>query len=82
MQNGKSRQIDGMHSEILRTLRDIIGDDFNHLDSSAFASRCLLESINQGLIKIILKNVASDTIEQWKPINLLSVAYKIIAKAC
>jgi hypothetical protein len=34
-----------------------------------------------GLIKLIPKNVARDSIGRWHPITLLSVAYKIMAKA-
>ena len=59
---------------------DIVGDDFSHMDLEAFSIVCLSKFINQCVIKLILDKSASDTIEGWRPITLLGVDYKIMAK--
>lgn len=41
---------------------------------------CISESLNQGLIKIIPKNTTKDSVGGWRPITLLSISYKIMAK--
>jgi hypothetical protein len=41
---------------------------------------CLMKSLNQGLIQLIPKNATRDYISRWRPISLLSVTYKIMAK--
>lgn len=41
----------------------------------------LLDFLNQGLIDMIIKNVARDSIGGWWHINLLTLFYKIMANA-
>jgi hypothetical protein len=41
----------------------------------------LPEFLNKGLIKLIPKTAAKDSIRGWFPIALLSVSYKILEKA-
>nr|KUM49997.1 hypothetical protein ABT39_MTgene3225 [Picea glauca] len=48
---------------------DSIGDDFCSLASEVFASGRLSEFLNQGLIKLIPKNAARDTIGGWRPMH-------------
>ena len=59
---------------------DIVGDDFSHMDLEAFSIVCLSKFINQWVIKLILDKSPIDTIGGWRPITLLSVDYKIMAK--
>lgn len=74
MQNGKSPGLYGLPCEFYKSLWDAIGEDFCSMASEVFASGCLSEFINQGLIKLIPKNVAIDSIGGWRPITSLTVA--------
>ena len=47
----------------------------------AFSQRKLSEFLNPALIELIPKNAAKDSISGWRPITLLNVSYKILAKA-
>jgi len=62
MQNGKPSSMDGLHCEFYKAMWDTIGDDFCCLASEVFSFGGLSEFLNQGLIKIIPKNVAQDRI--------------------
>jgi len=81
MQNGKSLGMDGLPCEFYKTMWDAIGDDFCHVVDEVFMTGRMSQFLNQGLIKLININAARDTIGGWRPITLLSVAYKIMAKA-
>jgi len=61
MQNGKS-------------MWDSIGDDFCCLASEVFISNRLSKFPNQGLVKLIPKNIAKDSTRGLRPITLLKVA--------
>jgi hypothetical protein len=61
MKNGKSLVSDGLPCEFYNAMWDSIGDDLYCLAIEAISSGVLTESLNQGLIKIIPKNVARDT---------------------
>lgn len=73
--------MDGLPCEFYKAMWDTIGDEFCRLASKVFSFGRLSEFLNQGLIKLIPKNFTNDTIGGWRPITLLSVAYKIMAKA-
>jgi hypothetical protein len=47
----------------------------------ALSQRKLSEFLNLALIVLIPKNAAKDSISGWRPITLLNVCYKILAKA-
>jgi hypothetical protein len=79
MKNGKSQWFDGPPCEF-KAMWGMIRDDFCCLVVEVFSFEMLIESLNQGLITLIPKNVARDTIGGWRPITLLNVAYKIMAK--
>ena len=81
MNNGKSPRLDGVSCEFYKSMWYIVVNDFSHMDSESFSTRCLIEFINQGLIMLIPNNSLGDTIEGWRSITLLSIAYKIMANA-
>jgi hypothetical protein len=81
MKNGMSSRLDGLLCEFYKAMWDMIGNDFCCSMAKAFSSKILIESPNQGLIKLITKNMANDTNGGWKTITLLNVAYKIMAEA-
>lgn len=80
MNNGKSLGLDGIPCELCKVMWDIVGYDFSHMDLESFSMGCMTKFINQGIIKLIPKNSLKDTIGGWRPITLLSFAYKIMAK--
>lgn len=75
MQNGKSRGMDGLPCEFYKVMWDTTGDDFCSLASEDFASGRLSEILNQGLINLIPKNAAMDSIGGWRlsPCSLLLI---------
>lgn len=44
---------------------DIVGYDSSHLALECFATGCLRESINKGLLKLIPNNYNKDIIGGW-----------------
>jgi hypothetical protein len=59
---------------------DTVEEDFSSLTCEAFFARSLLESLNHGLLKVIPKNFAKDSIGGRVLIILLSVSYKLWAR--
>lgn len=59
----------------------IVGDDLCWLATKAFSNRDLTKPLNRGLIKLIPKNSTRNSIRGWRPITLLNVSYKTLAKA-
>lgn len=80
MKNWKSLGIDGLACEFYKATWDIVGDDFYCMVVEAFSTGCLTKTLNQGLINLMPKNVARDTLGGWHPITPLTVSYKIMAK--
>ena len=58
-----------------------MGDYFCALAHDVFSSGSIYKFLNQGLIKLILKNSRRYTSSGWQIISSLDVAYKIMAKA-
>jgi hypothetical protein len=81
MKNGKSPGMDCLPCEFYKATWDTIGDGFYYLAIEVFSFGCLFEFLNQGMVRLIPKNVARNSIGGWWPITFLIVAYKIMAKA-
>jgi hypothetical protein len=80
MQNVKSLCMDGLPFEFFEAMSDTIGDDFCCLAFEVFASCHLSKFLNMGLVKLIPKNVAIDSIGGGWSVTLLIVVSKIMAK--
>lgn len=65
MNNGKSLGVDGVPCELYKFMWDNIGDAFSHMALEPFSIACLIEFINQGLIKLIPNKSHRDTIRDW-----------------
>jgi len=63
MENGKSLGLDGFPCDFYKVIWDMVGDEFRSFSTGTFSYRDLIESLNQGLIKLISKNVSRDFVE-------------------
>jgi hypothetical protein len=81
MANDKAPGCDGFPCEFYKAFWDDIGPDLHKVYLEAFAARSLGTLINKGNIKFIPKSGDPEEITNWRPITLLNVSYKIIAKA-
>ena len=81
MANDKTPGLDGFPCEFYKTFWDMIGPDLLHVYQEAMHTGSLGALINKGNIKFIPKPSDQKIITNWRPITLLNVSYKIIAKA-
>ena len=72
---------DGLPAEFYKSNIDWITKDLFDLYSEAYDRGTLGNSINMGIIKLIPKDGDKSLIKNWRPITLLNVSYKILAKA-
>ncbi|KAL3686887.1 hypothetical protein R1sor_013196 [Riccia sorocarpa] len=76
----KASGIDGVVVEILTRGWQFMKTDCFLMVRKMWASKKLLTKDNRGLIKLIPKNEDRFWLTNWRPITLLTVTYKIIAK--
>lgn len=81
MAGDKAPGIDGFPCKFYKALWDYVGPNLHHVYLEAFHASSLGELINKGNIKFIPKSGDLEDICNWRPITLLNVSYKIIAKA-
>ena len=82
MQNNKSPRNDGLTKEFYETFWNEIKNPFMNSIMEAREKKKLSTSQRQTVIKIIEKKERDKQfIKNWRPISLLNVDYKIIAKA-
>lgn len=62
------------------TFSDWIVDDLFLVYKEALERRSLGKNINKGIIKLLPKEGDKTLIRNWRPITLLNVSYKILAK--
>ena len=80
-QNNKSPGEDGFTKEYYESFFGILGNHLLHSYNEAFLRGHLSVSQRRGIISLIPKDDACLTeISNWRPITLLNVDYKIIAK--
>ena len=80
MTNDKSPGCDGFPCEFYKHLWEYVGPDLHKVYLEAYHTKSLGAIINKGNIKFIPKARDSEDICNWRPITLLNVSYKIIAK--
>ena len=81
MVDDKAPGCDGLPCEFYKTFWDEIGPYLHKVYIEAYNSCSLGNIINKGNIKLIPKVGDREHICYWRPITLLNVSYKIIAKA-
>ena len=80
MANNKSPGQDGLITEFYKQYWDVIGDDFTKLVQEIYDTGQLSNSQRKGVITLLYKQGEREAIENWRPITLLNIDYKIIAK--
>ena len=79
MKNGKSPGIDGLTVEFYKTFWKEIKRDFVSLVKFVFEYKTI-SKMNKGIISLTPKEGDLDIITNWRPITMLNVDFKIVAK--
>jgi hypothetical protein len=81
MQNGKTPGSDGLPKEFYERFFHLFGADFINVVNQAYDKGSLSESQRTGLITLICKDPDHpELLENWRPISLLNIDYKIVSK--
>ena len=81
LSSGKSPGIDGLPVEFYKKQKNWITVEILRLYEEEFAKGSLGKDINKGVIKLLPKTRDKILIKNWRPITLLNLSYKILAKA-
>ena len=81
MKLGRSPGQDGVILEFYRVYWDLISKDYLAMLSLGYQSRRLYSGMTQGLILLLYKGGDRLKLTNWRPINLLNISYKVLAKA-
>jgi hypothetical protein len=81
MANGKSPGPDDVTVEFFKCLWPTIGPDYHNMILQAVAGSSLTNGVMEGLIILLSKSGIRESLNNWRPITLLNVSYKILAKA-
>jgi hypothetical protein len=81
MARDRSPGPDGISVDFYRTLRDTLGDAYTEMITSAIQQGRLPNGMTQGLITLLHKGGERELLTNWRPISLLNVSYKILAKS-
>ena len=78
---GKSLGPDGVAIQFFTKFWDLIGEDFIAMFQQTFQHGYLPGQLNHGLITLLSKGRDGEILDNWCPITLLNVSYKVLAKA-
>ena len=79
--NGKSPGSDGLTTEFYKHFWDVLGNDLLEVMTSSYDRGLLTKSQRLASIKCLPKKGDISDVKNWRPISLLNVDYKILAKA-
>jgi hypothetical protein len=71
---------DGLTIEVIRACWSFIGDDLLKLILHYWETEQLYPEMLQGIIRLLPKKLDKRRIQHWRPLTLLQIVYKIIAK--
>ena len=80
MEKGKSPGVDGLPIEFFATFWDIIMVQLVEIVGFMWRSAIIPDSISIGVITLIPKKMARARLEDWRPITLANVIWKILTK--
>ena len=80
MSNNKSPGSDGLPKEFYSTFWDDIKEDLCEMLNNIYLKQELCESQKTAIVKLIYKKGNPKELKNWRPINLLSIDYKILSK--
>jgi len=81
MEHNKAPGPDGFPAEFYQKFWDVIKVDLMQMFHDLHSGTLLLFSLNFGVITLILKVQEANRIQQYRPICLLNVSFKIFTKA-
>lgn len=80
MKHNKAAGPDGLPTEFYQKFWEIIKGDLKDLFDAFHKGNLDVERLNHGIIALIPKVIGADKIQQYRPICLLNVSYKILTK--
>ncbi|KAL3690316.1 hypothetical protein R1sor_016625 [Riccia sorocarpa] len=80
MKADKSLGLDGLTVEAFVASWDFVSRDCNAMISHFWDTGKLIQGPRTAVIKLVPKNAKKDRLENWRPLSLMSLSYKIIAK--
>ncbi|CAM2104268.1 unnamed protein product [Caretta caretta] len=81
MPTNKSPGMDGLTVEFYHAFWDILGPDLVTVWAESLQSRVLPLSCRRAVLTLLLKKGDLRDLRNWRPVSLLSMDYKIVAKA-
>ncbi|CAM4437430.1 unnamed protein product [Lepidochelys kempii] len=81
MPTNKSPGMDGLTMEFYRAFWDILGPDLATVWAESLQGRVLPLSCRRAVLALLLKKGDLCDLQNWRPVSLLSMDYKIVAKA-
>jgi len=81
MANGKSPGPNGIITEFFKRFWDLIGDEFFDMVRHSIEQGKLPPGMTSRTITLLFKTGDKADLANWRPITLLNVSYKIVAKA-
>ena len=80
LKDDKAPGPDGLSVEFYKANLSWISKDLFDLYNEAISVGSLSPEINRGIIKLLPKEGDKSLLKNWRPISLLNVSYKILAK--
>jgi len=80
MEHNKAPDPDGFPAEFYQQFWDVIKGDLMNMFHDLYKGDLLLFSLNFGVITLLPKTQEASKIQQYKPICLLNVIFKIFTK--
>jgi hypothetical protein len=79
-ENNKSPGSYGLSKEFYQCFWDILKSDLLEVLNSAFKAGTLADSQREAIMTLLYKSGEKEDIKNWRPISLLKVDYKLLAK--
>lgn len=80
MKAGKVPGKDGLPAEFYRTFWDILGPILLQVTEEIFRRKAMCESMREGILTLLYKKGPAKDLKNWRPLQMLCVDYKLIAK--
>ncbi|KAL3677972.1 hypothetical protein R1sor_020928 [Riccia sorocarpa] len=76
----KGPGLDGVTAEALRSCWDFVNNDCYAMIHNFWETGQLIQGTRTAVIKLVPKNDNKESLGNWRPLSLMSITYKIIAK--
>ena len=81
MAGEKSPRPNGVTTKLYKCMWPVIGGEYLNMLQESIDRGVLLAGIMEGLIALLHKGGKRNTLNNWRPMTLLNVSYKVFAKA-